>query len=437
MNSKHKVYSSRIATILTLVGVAVGLGNVWRFPYMMGKYGGSAFFAVYLIFTILFAVPALMAEMSVGREIGGGTLVAFKRMFGRVWGTFVGLMLLFTVLIAGSYYAVVVANVVFTTGFSILSGFDSTAQIFSFKALLRNGLAQYLITLVLVAAALIVVHRGLRRGIELISKIVVPFFALSICGLIVYAFSLPGALGHLQGFLQPEFSALTAEQIFAALGQSFFSVGLGGTFMIVYGSYLKETESIPKIALATCLGDTGASLLASLFLVPTILVFGLDIASGPGLIFATLPELFGQMPMGRILGSVFLLALSAVAFLSMVAAYEVVVEGVDKELFPKTSRGKVVIMAGIAMAALTLPTSFYPSLIGTLDLVFGSGMQIFGSMLAVIGVTWALGSIIVKKQLFGTDADSQVTAVTFIWMKWAIPAVLLSVLLGYIYSQIG
>jgi NSS family neurotransmitter:Na+ symporter len=437
MDINQKQYSSRLATIFTLVGVAVGLGNVWRFPYMMGQYGGSAFFAVYLVFTLLFAVPALMAEMSLGRETRGGTLVAFRSVFGRNWGSAVGFLLLFTILIAGSYYAVVVANVFFTTGYSVAAGFDSPESIASFKSILENGWAQYAVTLGLVSIALLVVHLGLRRGIELISKIAVPFFTLSIIVLIVYALSLPGAFGHLLQFMRPDLAALTSEQVFAALGQSFFSVGLGGTFMIVYGGYLRESESIPKIAIATCLGDTGASLLASLFLVPTILVFGLDIASGPGLIFATLPELFGQMPAGRLLGSLFLLALSAVAFLSLVAAYEVFVEGVDKEVLPKIERGKVVVMVGIAMAVLTLPTNLYPSLIGTLDLIFGSGMQVFGSILAVIGVTWAIGSLNARRQIFGMASESGVSGIIFGWMKWAVPAVLLSVLFGYIYTVFG
>jgi len=252
--------------------------------------------------------------------------------------------------------------------------------------------------------------------------------------LVFSALSLPGALGHLSDFLKPDFAALTPEQVFAALGQAFFSVGLGGTFMIVYGGYLKKGESIPKIAIATGLGDTGASLLASLFLVPTILVFGLDIASGPGLIFATLPELFGQMPGGRVLGSLFLIALSGVAFLSVIAAYEVLVEGIDRELLPKVTRPRVVILVGLVMSLLIIPTSIDPSLIGTLDLIFGSGMQVFGSVLAVIGITWALSKVSAKRELFGESAETSSFSILFQWMKWALPFVLLSVLLGYIYS---
>ncbi|MEO7659210.1 MAG: sodium-dependent transporter [Pyrinomonadaceae bacterium] len=430
--SDHSVqFTSRFAAILTLIGVAVGLGNVWRFPYMMGKYGGSAFLVVYLLFTLLFAIPALMAEIGFGRAVRGGTLTAFRRAFGSRVGTGVGILLLGTVLIAGSYYAVVVANVIFTSAYSVFFGFSGKAGA-EYNSFLANGWLQYLITLLTVAAALFVIDCGLRNGIERISKFVVPFFIVTVLGLVVYAISLPGAVAKLSQFLSPDFTQLTPDQIFAALGQSFFSVGLGGTFMLVYGGYLNESESIPKIAVATCFGDVGASLMASLFLVPTILVFGLDIASGPVLIFETLPALFGTMYFGRIVGSLFLIALSSVAFLSLIAAYEVFVSSVDKEALPQIARRKITVSVGILMVLLTLPSNLYPSLIGTLDLVFGSGMQIFGSVLAIVGISWGLGKGTMFAELLGPESIS--TKAVYFWIKWIVPAVLLSVLTGYIYS---
>jgi len=402
---------------------------------MMGKYGGSAFLAVYLVFTFLFAIPALMAEIAIGRESGGGTLKAFKNAFGIRWGNTIGFLLLATVLIAGSYYAVVVGNVFFTTAFSIFHGFRAE-NIAQYKSQLGNGWLQYGVTLAVVSAALIVVYLGLKKGIERISKVVVPFFLISLLYLIYHSLSLPGAISHLNDFLKPDISVLTAEHIFAALGQSFFSVGLGGTFMLVYGSYLREEEDIPNIAISTCLGNASASLLASLFLVPAILVYGLDIASGPGLIFATLPKLFSEMAFGRVLGSLFLLALSSVAFLSLVAAFEVFVSSVDKEVFSNVKRRNIIFSVGALMIAFTLPSSLYPSLIGTLDMVFGSGMQIFGSILAVLGITWGLGRRTLVAQIFDVNSSGVVVEFTFIWLKWVVPTVLLSVLAGYIYSVV-
>ena len=286
----------------------------------------------------------------------------------------------------------------------------------------------------MVVASLFVVQRGLKDGIELVSKFFVPFFGLAIIYLIINALTLPGAIGKLNAFLRPDLAALTAEQIFAALGQAFFSVGLGGTFMVAYGSYLKPETKIPGMAVATSFGDLSASVLASLFLVPTILVSGLDIAAGPGLIFATLPELFSIMPMGRLVGTVFLLALTAIAFLSVVAAYEVIVSGLDGAVFKNAGRKKIAVGLGAALVALTLPVSLKPDLIGILDLIFGSGMQVFGSVLAVVGLTWGLGQSSALRQIFGEEDASGARSFVYLWLKLAVPAVLLSVLIGYIYS---
>ncbi|MDX1410009.1 MAG: sodium-dependent transporter, partial [Saprospiraceae bacterium] len=321
-------YRSRLTTVLTLIGVAVGLGNVWRFPYMMGSYGGSAFLLIYLIFTLCFAIPALIAELSLGRHTRSSTVPAFTRAIRHPWGRRIGFLLLASVFIAGSYYAVVVGNVVFSAFFSVTKGFGQTST-HVYGTQLSNGWLQYGVAALVIIAACFVIDRGLRRGIEVISKFFVPLFLATIIYLIVFVLGLPGAADQLLAFLRPDFADLTSQNVFAALGQAFYSVGLGGTFIVAYGSYLGEKESIPRIALMTGAGDVSASLLVSLFLVPTILIFGLDMEAGPGLIFDTLPQLFQVMPSGRITGSLFLLVLSLVAFLSLVAAYEVVAGSVS------------------------------------------------------------------------------------------------------------
>jgi len=416
-----------------MIGVAVGLGNVWRFPYMMGSYGGSAFLVVYLIFTVAFAIPALMAEIALGRETEGGTVVAFVKSFGKKWGGIIGFALMATVLIATSYYAVVISNVVYTAGYVISAGFKGD-HIAKHQEGLANGVLQYGIAALLLVTALFVVHKGLKKGIEWLSKLFVPFFLIVIIYLIYYVFSLPGSWEQLRLFLNPDLGALTMQQTFAALGQSFYSVGLGGTFIVVYGRYLKKNESIPKIAAFTCLGDVGASLLVSLFLVPAILVFGLDMSSGPGLIFSTLPKLFAQMPGGQLVGSLFMLALSFVAFLSMVAGYEVFTSSVDKEVFPKIGRTKIIFAVGISQLILIAPTTFYPSLIGVLDMIFGSGMQVLGSILSIIGLVWGLGRVTAIRQIFTNSTDSKIASYSMTWLKWVMPIVLLTVLIGFIYG---
>ena len=415
-----------------MIGVSVGLGNVWRFPYMMGKYGGSAFLIMYLIFTVLFAIPALMAEWALGRETRKGPIGAFSAAFGPGLGKPIGYLLILTVLVADSYYLVVIANVIFTTYFSIAHGFTETSMGL-FQTQLGNGVLQYIIAVATLVACLLVIYRGLNKGIESISKIFVPFFGVVIIYLVINAFLLEGAPEKFAAFLNPDFSVIKAEQVFAALGQTFFSLGLGGTFLVIYGSYMQREQNLPRAAIATAFGDVGAAVLASLFIVPTVLVFGLDMSQGPTLIFSTLPELFNVMPAGRLLGSAFLLSLCMVAFLSAVAALEVAVGGLTDIL--KTSRTKIILALGGLELMLMLPSALYPKLIGILDLVFGSGMQVFGSALAVLGVVWGLGKIKTLNQIFG-GAKENLSNIYFVWIRWVVPVSLLFILISYIYTSL-
>lgn len=435
MNESQSEYTSGLTTILTLVGVAVGLGNVWRFPYMMGSYGGSAFLAVYLLFTILFAYPALMAEMTIGRLSGKGTLDSFRIMMGKKLGSMVGYLLLGVITISGSYYAVVVANVFFIAGFSTLQGFAPNT-LPQYELLLSNGWLQYFLALAMITGCLFVIHKGIVRGIEWLSKIIMPFFVLSLLYIIYHALTLPTAVDKLVQFITPDLGALHATEIFAALGQAFFSVGLGGTFVVVYAGFMRKEESIPKMALFTGLGDVGASLLVSLFLVPSILVFGLDMASGPSLIFNTFPQLFGTMPGGRFVGSLFLLSLSLVAFLSLIAAYQVPFVSIKNEK-PNFSTKRILIAIGVVQAALALPNSLYPNLIGILDLIFGSGMQVLGSVMTILGLTWGINKLRVMNSLFTGTGTTKARQVTYVWIKWVIPMALIAVLLGYIFDSIS
>lgn len=397
---------------------------------MMGSYGGSAFLLIYLIFTLLLAFPALVTEMSLGKIIGKGTIASFAAIFKGSLGKVVGYMLVTVVTIAGSYYAVVVANVLFTTLFSIANGFspESTPQ---YQSTLGNGKIQYLLTVLLIICALAVSYLGLKRGIERISKIIIPFFLLAILYMIGYAWTLPNALDKVSQFLTPDFSTIGSTQVFAALGQAFFSVGLGGTFVIVYSSYISETKEIPKIALLTCFGDLGSSLLVSLFLVPSMLVFGLQMNAGPSLIFNTLPELFSVLPAGRFIGSLFLISLSLVAFLSLVAAFQVPLSSLK---FKSISSKKLIVVFGIIQIVISFPSALYPEIIGTLDLIFGSGFQVLGSLLAIIGVWWGVKNTKYYEFLFEKPNSSFAKAAKF-WMKVAIPGTLLVVLIGYLYEN--
>jgi len=417
-----------------MVGISVGLGNVWRFPYMMGEYGGSAFLFIYLIFTILFAVPAVMAEWALGRETRQGPIGAFTAMWGKNTGLFIGCMLLLTVLVAESYYTFVIANIGFTTIFSAANGFDSTS-IPIFNKSLNNPYLQYAICVVLLYLSYIVITRGLKKGMESISKLFVPFFIIVMLFLIIFALNLDGTYKNLIQFLKPNFSDLTSTHIFAALGQSFFSLGLGGTFLVVFGSYLRADENLTKSSIFVAFGDVGAAIMAGLFIVPTVLALNLDMSQGPGLLFATLPELFQRLPYGQIIGSLFLFALFAVTFISSLAAIEVLLAGIGDSILKNLSRKQLTLIITIAISIVLIPIALDPSIIGTLDLIFGSGMQVLGSLLAILAIAWGQKRTKMLKSVFGDQTKSW-HILYYYWVKFCLPAVLLSVFIGYIISKI-
>ena len=416
-----------------MIGVAVGLGNVWRFPYMMGEYGGSAFLVVYLVFTVLLAIPAMTAEWSLGRETGKGPIGALSAVWGRTWGRRIGGLIVFTMIVSTSYYLVVIGNIAFTASFSVFKGFGEQT-LADFDSQFANGWLQYLFALAVLACAMFVLHKGINSGIEAVSRLFVPFFSLVIVYLVVNALFLPGAPARFAEFLKPDFSVLETTHIFAALGQAFFSLGLAGTIMVIYGSYMQPEQNIPRVAAFTALGDVGAAFLASLFIVPTILVFELDLSQGPTLVFSTLPNLFSVMPGGRVLGSGFLLALSLIAFLSAVGALEAIVGSISEEFQSNSSRTRVILVILIVEALVMLPSSLDPEIVGTLDLIFGSGMQMLGSLIAIVTVTWGLGRLKTKLQLFGTQ-ETGWQDIYFNWLKWVIPGLMSAVLIGYFVSN--
>lgn len=431
---KDKEFTSRAAAILTLLGVAIGLGNVWRFPYMMGQYGGSAFLIIYLVLTLFFAFPALMAELTLGRMSRRGTVAAFQTGFGKNGGTLAGYFFIAVVTIAGSYYAVVVGNVLYLACFSIAPGFDQET-IPTYVKWLGSPLIQYGFALSLIISSVLLIRIGLIDGTERFSRKFMPLFFLALIYMIVHALTLPGATEKFAQFLRPDFGLLGVREVFAALGQAFFSVGLGGTFIVVYAAYLGSQEKLKGIAFFTAFGDASASLLFSLFLIPSLLVFNMDMTQGPRLIFQTLPELFAAMPGGRIVAPLFLLPIVIVAFLSLVAAYQVPYTTLQNE-WPRLRSSTLLIRIAVVQAVLAIPSVLSSNLIGQLDLVFGSGMQVFGSALCIVCLTWCLKRQAILKEMFNDAPASWQHRALYFWIQWIVPFALLAVLASYIMEAV-
>ncbi|MDA9554165.1 sodium-dependent transporter [Emcibacteraceae bacterium] len=433
MQPSREKFSSKFLTIIVMVGAAVGLGNVWRFPYMMGANGGGTFLLFYIIFTALIAIPAMTGELTLGRNTRSGSIKAFETAMGNRLGQYIGWLMVACYMISSSAYLVILGNLLYASIFAGTTGFNACSTP-EYEPSLANGWMQYTFAVTVLLGTLFIVYLGVVKGIERVSKIIVPLFSAVLLYLVVYTFLLEGATDYMVEFLKPDWSKVNSDLIFAALGQAFFSLGLGGTIMVIYGSYMSKEENIINTATSTALFDGGAALMATFFIVPTVLIFGLNMSQGPTLLFYTLPQAFAVLPGGRIIGAVFLLALFLVAFLSIVATVEAVVGSISERLKGENSRKKIILALLIVEVPMIIPSAHDPDFIGKVDLYFGSGMQIFGSGLAVLVITRFLSKFDFLHEVFGS-VTMKCHQHYYLWIRTAVPITIFIVLATYLWSQ--
>ncbi len=393
----RETFSGRWGMVLALLGVAIGLGNFWRFPYMMGIFGGGAFLAIYLVVVVAFGVPAMLAELALGRATRQGPVQALEQS-GLPGGKAIGLLLFVGVGMAMTYYLVVLGWLLaffFVSLGAVTGGAELTSE--TFAALHARWPLQMFCSAIVAAAAAAVVSRGVRAGIERTSRLFLPLFGVLTMVLAAWSLTLPGAGAALGYVFTIDFSALTPRAVMAAVGQAFFSLGLGGTFLVIYGSYLPAEAPLSRRAFTTAAGDVGASLLGVLVIMPVAFSYGLSPASGPSLLFEVLPVAFRQMPGGAVFGALFFLGLTSIAFLSGVAAIEVLVGTLaDLRGWP---RQRTAWLVSGALVVLGLPAMLSLDYIVWSDLVWGSTMQPIGSVAAMSALAWGLGRRLAKKQL--------------------------------------
>ena len=435
---KRETFTSNFGLLMTMVGVAVGLGAVWRFPYMVGRFGGAAFVLFYLAVVIFIGIPALMAEWTLGRFTRRGTLGAFERG-GFPGGKALGVFLFIVVLFATGYYSNAVGWVAFHAIAELLHGFGRS---FDPGVILppqtgfnlTSFLLQLMMTALVILTCGVVLSKGLRRGIEKTSKIIVPALFSILLILIVRSVTLPGAAEGIRWYIGDfRFQALTPSVMAAALGMAFFSLSLGGTFMVIYGSYLENSTPIPQNAVFTGIGASLAGLLAGFAIFPAVFAFGLEPASGPGLIFETLPQTFAQIPMGWAFGLLFFAGLFGAAYLSDVAAFEVLVGGLLDNT--RLDRRQAVPLLCVVVFILSVPPMLNYRIFIPWDLIFGSGMQALGSLLAVITMAWCMDRTKSLKVL-AEGSERAVPMFLYWWLRLVIPAAIFFVGINWLVNAI-
>lgn len=427
MSEGREHFASRLGMVLTMVGVAVGLGNIWRFPYLVGRYGGAAFVAFYVLVAVVVGIPALCAEWVLGRHTRRGTLGAFQRG-GLPGGKLVGGLLFCVVVAATAYYTNVVGWVLYFALGEVLSGVGVTLNA---AAILPpetgvNGTSvtlQLVCTGVVILTCAVVLDRGLRKGIERASTVIMPTLFAILLILIVRSVTLPGAGEGVRWFIGKfAWEDLSPTVMVAAMGQAIFSLSLGGTFMVTYGSYLDDGVALPSNAAWTVFGDTSAGLLAGFVIFPAVFAFGLSPSSGPGLLFDTIPRVFARMPGGALFGTLFFLGLFGAAYLSDVAAFEVLVTSVVDNT-RLTRRRAIVLLSGVVGLVSIIPMINLKIFVAW-DLTFGSGMQALGALLSVLTVGWFLQRGALLAQLGDRGIG---TTILIACIRYLIPLAMLTV----------
>ena len=428
-------WSSRLGFLLAGIGSAVGLGNVWRFPYITGQNGGVAFLIPYVISVLLLGIPLMMLEISVGRQFKRSVVSSMRSINGRL--TWVGLFVVLVALLVLSYYLVV-------TGWTFayfLYALSGTEPVFEEFTRTYNSLLFFVVVTVLMA---LIVARGIRSGIERTNQLLVPAFLILLLLLAVYALALPRAVDGVLFYLTPDFTRLSDYSVWlAAFGQAFFSLSVGSGILITYGSYLDESVSLPSNMGIIALTDSFISFISGLVIFPIVFSFGFEPAAGPKLAFSTLPYIFAQAQYGSVLAVLFYLLLFFAAITSAISLLEVgVTVLVDETRLSR--RTATALLAGVVLL-LGVPSALSYSRVGLqvlqmpvldlMDPLFGTFAIILAALFISVAATWFVKKEVIVNQI-NQNARWQHGEQIFALIKFFIPFALTLIFIARIASYL-
>lgn len=432
--NKNGNFKSTVGFVLACVGSAVGMGNIWMFPYRLGQYGGAAFLIPYLIFITLFGLVGLSAEFALGRMAKTGTLGAYAYCWKNKFGKYIGwLPLLGSLGIAIGYSVIlgwvfrsiqgVVTNELFTN--NIPAFFTNMTQ--SFSNVPCHFLVLFITCLLLFTSA--------TNAIEKVNKILMPAFFILFIFLAIRVSLFDGAIEGYKFLFVPKWEyLLNKETWIMAMGQAFFSLSITGSGMIVYGAYLKDDVDIPKASVQTAAFDTIAAMLAALAIMPAVFSFGIDPVSGPSLMFLTLPEVFKQMPLGNLFALFFFISVAFAGITSLINMLEAVCESWQNRFH--ISRKKSVLLCGIITFAISV-------CIENGDIV-GKWMDVvtiyiipFAALLGAITIYYVLGWNALKQELDKGRKKPVGPTFKFLGKYVYVFLAIIILILGILYNGIG
>ena len=410
-HTKRATFGSKIGVILATVGCAVGLGNIWRFPYMLGENGGAAFLLVYISCILFLGIPVMITEFFIGRYSRKNAAGAFKVMApGTKWSVigYNGVTAAFLIL---GYYAVVsgwTLEYIVQAFSGSLEGKNATDFADEFTAFSTGVFRPILWTVVFIALTHIIIVSGVKEGIERASKVMMPMLFLILIALCVRSITLPGASEGLTFLFNPDFSKIDSSVVLSAMGQAFFSLSIGMGCLITYASYFGKQTNLQTTALQVTILDTLVAVLAGVMIFPAVFSFGIEPTTGPELVFITLPNVFEQLPFGNIWSFVFFVLLALAALTSTISLHEVSTAYVHEEYHVSRKKAAIIVSVGVtilgilsslSMGLLKSYTLFGLNFFNLLDFVTAKIMLPLGGMMICIFTAKRVDKLLLKEEV--------------------------------------
>ena len=432
--NKNGNFKSTVGFVLACVGSAVGMGNIWMFPYRLGQYGGAAFLIPYLIFIALFGLVGLSAEFALGRMAKTGTLGAYAYCWKNKFGKYIGwLPLLGSLGIAIGYS--VILGWVFRSIQGVLTNELLTNDIPAFFTNMTQSFSNVPCHFLVLFVTCLLLFTSATNAIEKVNKILMPAFFILFIFLAIRVSLFDGAIEGYKFLFVPKWEyLLNKETWIMAMGQAFFSLSITGSGMIVYGAYLKDDVDIPKASMQTAIFDTIAAMLAALAIMPAVFSFGIDPVSGPSLMFLTLPEVFKQMPLGNFFALFFFISVAFAGITSLINMLEAVCESWQNRFH--ISRKKAVLVCGIITFIVSV-------CIENGDIV-GKWMDVvtiyiipFAALLGAITIYYVLGWNTLKQELDKGRKKPVGPTFKFLGKYVYVFLAIIILILGILYNGIG
>ncbi|WP_370642582.1 sodium-dependent transporter [Tepidanaerobacter sp. GT38] len=447
--NKRDKFATNLGVLAATLGSAVGLGNIWKFPYFTGQYGGAAFIIIYLICVVLAGVPVMVSEFIVGRRANSNPVGAFKKLApGTAWYA-IGysgiaasfLIMLFYTSVAGWVYSYIFRAL---SGTFINASPEMTIGVFG-KLITSNyePIIWQIIVLIVVSSIIIA---GVQKGIERMTKTLMPllFVLLLLCD--IRALTLPGAQMGVEFLFKPDFTKITREVIIIALGLAFFKLSVGMGTMVTYGSYFDKNQNLPGTAVKVALSDILVSMMAGLAIFPAVFAFGFEPDAGPGLLFITIPMVFSKMPLGNILLTIFFLLTAIAATTAMMSLLEVPVAYLVEEKGYSRTKATLTSAATIAILGSTASLSANAgSLLGSIkifgktffdlyDYISSNILMPVGGLFTVIFIVWVLGKANLAAELSndGQLNNKGVINLFYLIVKYMTPLLIIIIFLNSI-----